>query len=212
MNKYKFPYVKELVFFSQKELAYFHTITTRAYEVAKRSNNILKYQDSTAFDLTTPGIRVDSTKGAYAGTTTFRGYNRDEYRLTPKRVKNFADDDLSHNLASSEPAYTDLLDLLSTKGDVRRVSFATLNPGGWWPAHFDFSCNHAFKINYVLKTNNASKTLFWNNRDKRMFKSTLQEKRFYWLNSAFKHTAINFGLTDRVHLLATFKELYGNTI
>ena len=125
-----------------------------------------------------------------------------------KKVVDAQEDDLSHRLVDEIDSFNNLFSEFSKLGSLKRMSFAVLRPGGWWPAHFDFGIYHAKKLNFVLTTNDGCVTCFWSSKEKILKEFKPSPNRLYLLNTALKHTAINWGNLDRVHLLLTYKELY----
>lgn len=126
-------------------------------------------------------------------------------KLQVRKNQDPLSDDLSHNCVKPYLANTKTTQWLSSLGQFTKITYATLNPNSWWPAHYDFSWKHAVKINIPIYTNEEAVSLSWNQKLNKMFEVHMKEGECWYVNSAFKHTAFNWGDTPRTFLLVTFE-------
>ena len=152
-------------------------------------------------------------KVSFAGSSTERAISHykaksslksNERRLATGRQRDPMADDRNHNCFKPFVVGTYTEQLLCSLGPVAKATFALLEPNSWWPSHYDFSINHAAKLNIPVRTNDDAVSLVWNQREREMKEWYMREGEVWWLNVAHKHTSFNWGETDRLFLLATY--------
>lgn len=158
--------------------------------------------------------RLRYTNTRFFGTSTERALNNKlkmaqttstKKRLRPGLITNPLQDDRNHIFFKSWVPDNYLMTLIKGFGDIAKVSLATLEPNSWWPAHYDFDHNHSCKVNIPILTNEKAFSLSWRPREKKLDECLMEEGDLWWLNTALKHTAVNWGETPRTYLLVTFQ-------
>lgn len=149
----------------------------------------------------------------FAGTSTQRAVSHflpqlrkkeDIRRLQVSRQRDPLADDCNHNSIKEAYRHSHLFEWIASIGPYAKVTFSTLHAHSWWPSHYDFSADHALKLNIPIFTNDEAVSVSWNQREKKLHKVYMKEGECWWLQSAFKHTAFNWGKSERTFLLITF--------
>lgn len=85
-------------------------------------------------------------------------------------------------------------------GQVTRTRFAAMNPNFEIVPHIDYDTDYIMRYHFPIITNPESKFKVWR-------KNVLYETHFpatgdiYFLNTGYKHTALNYGAEPRLHLI-----------
>lgn len=180
----------------------------RIKQLAMGTADFVSYTDSYVIDLTYLDASVDlEFDTPFAGSGTNRANaNAQCNRLDIGKQTDPKENDKNHNRVKyyAEDSFT--INWLRSLGDVAKVTYATLKPGGWWPTHYDFQVTNACKINIPLYTNEDAVSLSWNQREKKLHTLHIPVGDVYLTNTGFKHTGFNWGDTERTFILVTFKD------
>jgi hypothetical protein len=188
----------------------------RMFELAQQEGAVHCGRGNVILDLT----YIDSSRLYYpevrfAGSSTERAVSNykapsrlknPQTRLSVGRQRDPLSDDRNHNCFKEFAIGSYTVETLASFGELTKATFALLEPNSWWPSHYDFSVNHAAKLNIPISTNKDVVSLAMNLRKQQVVKVHMKEGEVWWINSALKHTSFNWGSTNRLFLLATYRD------
>lgn len=171
------------------------------------TNDFVNYIDSYVIDLTyLDPEKLEFTK-PFAGSGTNRAnVSAQCNRLDIGKQTDPIENDKNHSRLKDFAKDTFTVNWLKSLGNVAKITYATLRPGGWWPAHYDFNVDNACKINIPLYTNDDAVSLAWDQKESKLHKTNIKLGEVYLTNTGYKHSGFNWGDTERTFILVTFKD------
>ena len=205
IHKYALPELLKLENVASNTLSEFTNEVNSLKSVSAENKCLMKYSDSWVIDLTELDENYSISK-KWAGSASCRANinSNKTNRFQVKRFSDSIDNYICHSKLKQWVPELKFIEYMKKFGDLRKVSIAALMPGGWWPAHYDFSSKNGYKLNLCISSNINCSTIVFNSQKKEFFTANLKPGDIYYVNVGMKHAAHNWGTSERIHILCTY--------
>ncbi len=195
----------------QFDVADLNTEYLKLSEQIKSQADFISYDYSGFFDLTqvTQTKPLDDKSWVGVNKEALINQNGGEYlmnRLEYSKQKNPLLNDRNHNDLKPWAEKSLFVQIAESLGNYSRITVSWLNGSGWWPAHYDYDTNNAIKVHVPILTNAESFNCSWDPIKRELIKVHMAAGESWFLNPGFKHMAINWGKSLRVHLVISLKD------